>query len=162
MRKYFLFLDMLVLVIILSVGVKPVLKVSSKCFWNIVSVQFDKEENERQKRIENGEIVRGKDTILIWKDKYVIGHYYDCNQLEIYNDGMCEEILEKVTKHKVVKKKLYVVSDEGVAVIDKDNLCRVYVFDEGYINKYADNERIEYVSSINDFSEEEQKVISKM
>lgn len=178
MKKIFLALVILTLIIALMLSIKPILKWSSNSFWNFVVTQFDKEEKERQQRVENGEIVRGKDTILIWENMYVIGHYYDSNYLNMEGNGFSNIILEKVKKHKVKNKKLYILSEEGYAIIDKNNICRVFItvpkeeFVNGYstdneciqhpISRFVNDEHIQYLSSYDDFATEEKAVFKKM
>lgn len=179
MKKHFIILGIIVVaIIVLSLTVKPILRLSSKSFWNFVVMQFDKEEQERKQKIENGEIVRGKDTVRVWGNMYEIGHYSSGNQLEIYVNDITENILEKVKAHKVIKKKLYVISEEGYAVINECNLCKVYVtvpedefvngysIDEqgntSYYSRFIENEHIQYLSDFNEFSEEEQEIFNKM
>lgn len=178
MKKIFLALVILMLIIALMLSIKPILKWSSDSFWNFVVTQFDKEEKERQQRVENGEIVRGNDTILIWENMYVIGHYYDSNHLNMEGNGVSNIILEKVKKHKVKKKKLYILSEEGYAIIDKSNICRVFItvpkedFVNGYstdnegiqhpISRFVSDEHVQYLSSYDDFATEEKAVFEKM
>ena len=77
-----------------------------------------------------------------------------------------------------MEEKLYVLSDEGYAVIDKNNLCRVCVtvpddeFVNGYtvddagneipISRYIENENVIYLKSYSEFTGEERKVFEKM
>ena len=164
--------------IVVALSIKPILNYTSNAFWGFISNQLDKEETERMEKIENGEIVRGKDTILIWENMYVIGHYSDGNHLSIESKDVNETILKKVVKHRKKKEKLYIVSDEGYAVIDKNNQCRVFitVADEEFVNGYtedADGNRtyisrkiesanIEYLSEYELFSEEEKDMFEKL
>lgn len=179
MKKHFIILGVIIVTtIVLSLTVKPILHLSSKCFWNIVVTQFDKEEQERIQNMENGEIVRGKDTVRIWGDMYEIGHYPDSNHLEIYINGHIEQVLMRVKIHKVIKKKLYVISEEGYAVINKDNVCKVFITvpkeefvngysvdeqgNKSYYSRFVDNEYIQYLSDFNGFLEEEQENFNKI
>lgn len=178
MKKIFLALVILPLIIALMLSVKPMLSWSSNFFREFVVSQFNKEEKERQQRVENGEIVRGKDTVLIWENMYVIGHYYDSNHLNMEVNGVSNIILEKVKKHKVKKKKLYILSEEGYAIIDKSNICRVFVtipkedFVNGYsidnegikhpISRFVNDKHVQYLSSYDNFAMEEKEVFEKM
>ena len=51
-------------------------------FWDFIAEQLKKEEQERLAAIERGEIIIGKDTMLIWHDKYVLYH-------QAGNDTLC-------------------------------------------------------------------------
>ena len=169
---------MLALVTALAIGIKPLTKWVSNCYGETVSNQFEKEEKERQQKVTNGEIVRGKDTVLIWENMYEIGHYADGNRLEMFKGGLTDTILEKISKYKVVEGKLFIISEEGFAIVDKNNLCRVFVtvpteeFVNGYsvdeqgnkcyYTRFLEDEHVKYLSELNEFSEEEQEVFSKL
>ena len=177
-RKHIIAIIIVISIILIALSIKPILNYTSNIFWSFISNQLDKEETERMEKIENGEIVRGKDTILIWENMYVIGRYSDGSYLSIETKDVNETILKKVVKHQKKKEKLYIVSDEGYAVIDKNNLCRVFitVADEEFVNGYtedADGNRtyisrkiestnIEYLSEYELFSTEEKDVFEKM
>ena len=178
-KKYIVILIVLILLYSISAcSIKPITNAVSDRFWGFVTKEWDKEEQERIRRVENGEIVRGKDTILIWENMYVIGHYPDSNHLGIKTKEVSDVILEKVLKHKVKKKKLYIVSGEGYAVIDKNNICRVYITipDDEFVEEYSkdsqgnllyrsrriDDEHIKYLSDFYEFSEEELKIFYRL
>lgn len=176
-RKYIIAVTA-VCILFIALVIKPAMNYTSNIFWDFVGNQLDKEENKRLEAIENGEIVRGKDTVLIWGNMYEIGHYYDGNHLSIENKETVGIILKKVVEYKNKNGKLYIVSDEGYAVIDKNNLCRVFITvdDEEFVNGYTEDadgnrtyisrkiecENIEYLSEYNDFSSEEKDLFKKM
>ena len=109
---------------------------------------------------------------------YVIGHYPDSDHLGIKTKEISDVILQKVLKHKVKKKKLYITSDEGYAVIDKNNLCRVYITipEKEFVEEYSkdsqgnliyrsrriEDEHIQYLSDFDEFSEEEKAILNKL
>ena len=154
------------------------MKYEYNVFWDFLRNQFDKEETERIKKIENGELVRGKDTILIWENMYEIWHNYDGNNLSIYENKISHNILEKIEGYKVKKDKLYIVSKEGYAVIDKNNLCKVFITvpDEDFVNgysideqgnkeyytRYIENTHIQYLSKFDKYTDEEQEMFNKL
>lgn len=104
MKKRLVIIFAAALIVGIIFSFKPLMKIASDSFWNFIAEQFEKEEQERRQRIENGEIVAGKDTVLIWENKYEIGHFPDSNHLEIYIDGLINPVLKNVTAHKVKKK----------------------------------------------------------
>lgn len=177
-RKRSIAIITVVSIILIALSIKPILKYTSNIFWGLIRNQFDKEEAKRMEKIENREIIRGKDTILIWGNVYVIGHYSDGNHLSIETKDVNETILKKVVKYHEKKGKLYIVSDEGYAVIDKNNLCRVFitVANEEFVNGYTEDvegnrtyisrkiesTNIEYLSEYEFFSAEEKDVFEKM
>jgi hypothetical protein len=69
---------------------EPILQYVSDKLWDVVCEQLDKEEAERERQIANGEIVRGKDTALIWGNTYEIWHHVGELHLSL------EEISKKV------------------------------------------------------------------
>ena len=167
-----------VCILFIALVIKPTMNYTSNIFWNFVGNQLDKEENKRLEAIENGEIVRGKDTVLVWKNMYVIGHYSDGNDLSIETKEIDGTILKKVVEYKKKNGKLYIVSDEEYAVIDKNNLCRVFItvdyekFVNGYtedadgnrtyISRKIECENIEYLSEYDNFSSKEKDLFKKM
>lgn len=169
MKKIIIIIAIILTLAILIINIEPISNYASDIFWNIIITQLDKEESERAKQIENGELVRGKDTILIWNNMYEIGHFHDGNHLEICADDISRVILERVQKHKVIKKTLYIVADEGYAVIDSNSLCKVFVTvsDEEYSNSYTKHnfekvQNIQFLSSYDQFSEDEKRIFEKL
>lgn len=127
---------------------------------------------------EKKESVKGKDTVLVWKDTFVIGHYDDGNRLSVITEGFSENVLKQVTIYKIIDDKLYVVSNEGYAIIDKNCECRVnvtvpdnefvreYSADEYgnslYTSRYLEKENIIYLAHFQDFSDDEQRMFKKI
>mgnify|MGYP006876774349 CR=1 FL=1 len=175
MKKKPIIIIIISVIIIMMFSAKPLLNLISKSFWNFVNVQLDKEEQERQQKIQDGELVRGKDTILMWGNMYQIGRYSDGDYLSIKTENEVNSgVLGKVIKHKAVANKLYVILENGCAVIDENNLCKIFISISGeeIATDLQGNEEnhsqcvvsqyVEYLSNINEFSEEEQKVLSKL
>lgn len=129
--------------------------------------------NQNTRKIE-----RGKDTVLIWNDTYDIGRYIDGNHLFIWEEESYYRVLSDVKKHRVKGGKLYIVAEDGYAVIDKKDLCRIsltipeeeFVKKTGadaagnpiYISKRVDNSLIEYLDDFTDYSDKEQKILKQM
>lgn len=140
-----------------------------RMFWNSIIIQLDKEEAEREKRIEAGLPIRGKDTVLIWRDKYDICKSSGTRLLMIYIDGDKQMVLDKVKDYDVDKKTLYVLSDDGYAVIDNENNCRVFIFTPKEDLEYStqhygsiEDEHVKYLSSYEEFLESERKVFERL
>lgn len=140
-----------------------------RIFWNSIIIQLDKEEAEREKRIEAGLPIRGKDTALIWRDKYDITVSVSGASLDIYIDGDTQMVLDKVKDYDIDKKTLYVLSDDGYAVIDNENNCRVFIFtpkeELEYSTQYygsIEDEHVKYLSSYEEFLESERKVFERL
>lgn len=140
-----------------------------RIFWNLIDLQFEKEEAEREKRIETGLPVRGKDTVLAWQDKYDICKSSSTKLLMIYIDGDTQVVLDKVKDFDIYKRTLYVLSDDGYAVIDNKNNCRVYIFTPKEELEYStqhygsiDDEHIRYLSSYEEFSKSEREIFERL
>ena len=177
-KKRYIFLIIIISVAVIIAGmvfIKPINSYIKKTFVNIILTQMDKEEAQRQKRIENNEIVAGKDTALIWENTYEIWNHMGEKYISIETVEPTGVILKKITKYKKTKDKLYIVSEEGYAVIDKNKLCRVFVTvpDEEFVNGYSEdkegnctyfsrrieNKYIKYLSDFDEFSKEEKDML---
>ena len=162
-------------------SLKPVGKYLKNSFVKIITTQLDKEEKIRNKKIENGDIVRGKDTVLIWKNTYEIWNHMGEKHLSVIVNRekyLFENVIEKITDYKVAGKLLYIISQEGYAVIDSENLCRVFItvdkdeFIKGYtidkdgnkvtISRYIKNDYIKYLDSYDEFTNEDKTVFKSM
>lgn len=182
MKKVGILIIILVIIGLLNIRLcitKPLFDFASNTFWNFIAEQLEKEEQERLAAIERGEIIIGKDTMLVWNDKYVLYHQAGNDTLCIHHsDGINESIIGKVRDYKKKSGSLYIVSDEGYVVIDDNNLCRVYItvpkeeFVRGYaedesgtrtyFSKFIEDENIQYLDSFESFSEDEQKMLTKL
>lgn len=144
------------------------------------------EDEERQRKKANGEEVEyisGKDTVFEWHDKYYIhrGGYDNRKTLSIRERGtLFGDILDRVEDYSFLGTSIYIVSYEGYAVIDKNDLCKVYITvplndfierkEYGVTSKgerlfysgKTDSEYIVYLDSFNDYSKEEQDKLNKM
>lgn len=140
--------------------------------YNLIAGQLDREEQEREKRIEAGLPVAGRDTALIWQDKYEISKYSDIIVLDFYADKEKYSLLYEITNFDVVKRKVYVLSNQGYAVIDKNNKCKIFIVDlqesedencnKRFKNCRIEDEHIRYLSSFDEFSNEEKTTFEKM
>lgn len=145
--------------------IKPIRRVISKNFWEFIIEQMDKEEEQRQKDIENGKIIRGKDTIIIWGDTFELLHSYNDIHLSVKrnvskNQYISDTILEKIKNYKINHGKLYIVSDDGFAILDENNNCRIYIYSD--YDNFIQNDKLKYLYSFSNFSEEEQKMFYDM
>ena len=177
-KKYVIITIISIVIILIAVSIKPVMKLSSDAFWDWVAYELDKEEAERIRKAENGEPVRGKDTVLIWENMYDISRHMGENSLSISTKEVQGEIIDKIIKYKYADDKLFVFSEEGYAVIDKDNLCRVFITvpEDEFVNGYSEDKEgnrkyfsrkieskhIIYLTDYNSYTEEERKVFEKI
>ena len=147
-------------------------------FWNAIAKEFEKEQAEIDAKVARGEPFYGKDTIVIWDNMYELAKVNNDKVLCIQTKDVSNDIIGKVQKFKTKKGKHFVLSDEGYVVIDKDSLCRVYITvpDEEFVNGYYadaygnktyisrkhESKYVSYLSSYDEFSEEERKVFEEM
>lgn len=109
----------------------------------------------------------GKDTVYTFGNgKFSLGKTTDGIDLSMYkNDGDCGVILAFVNQYKSKNGKLYVYSEEGYCVIDKNqNTAKVFISAEKqhFSNLVVEDEAIVYLSSYDEFSEEEQEIFDGM
>lgn len=178
-KKLYTILIIAICTLLCSCSIDVAKEYIANSFWNYIANKLNEEDAERQQKVENGEIVRGKDTVIIWENMFEIGHYSDGNHLSIKNeDYTFDTVIEKIENYTVSNEKLYIVSEEGFVVIDKSNLCRVYITvpdkefvngystdedgEKHYISRYLVNEHIQYLSSFDEFSEEERMILNEM
>ena len=164
MKRKTRFILILSLLVMLAVGIKPISHGIGKAVLQVISDRMDYEDAYRQKRQAEGHIIEGRDTFAIWNDTYAIMRYsvpslyYRYTPYGQYADYAC--LLENVTEYKTTKHCLYVWSDDGCAVVDENNLCRLYT--EKDTTDISDYEAIRCLSSFDEFSEEERKQLNKL
>lgn len=158
-KKYAIFI-IIVLVISIIVSIKPIIHYSFDLIIKLVEYQWDKEEEERARKVEKGELIQGKDTILIWCNMYEIGHFCNGNHLSISSPNIDTNILEKINRYRIINNKLYVTSDDGCAVIDDSKICRIYIHSQKEVTR-IENEYVTYLSQYEDFSEQERHIFKK-
>lgn len=143
-------------------------------FSYFIFKQLEREDEIRRNKIENGEIVAGKDTALIWGNIYEIWNQSGDYRLSIETKNLTRNILEKIQNYKKIDNCLYIVSEEGFAVIDENNLCRAYVtvpeteFVNGYsidsegnkvyYSRFIEDDNIQYLDDYDDFTDDEKNV----
>ena len=134
-------------------------------FWDLVGAEFDREERIRAEKIANGEIVRGKDTVLIWGDTFEIGHLPDSDNLYIYISGSPHTVLRGVSTYKKTGECLYIIADEGYAIIDNNDFCRIYINSDSQTDAIdssrVESEHLKYLSSFDEFTPSEREVFMR-
>lgn len=178
MRKIIFYIIIISLIICFAVNICPLVSYISNSFWTIIGNQLDREEVERENSIKNDNIVRGKDTILIWKNTYEITKHYDGKYLSIKTKEVDDVIIKKIKKYKTENGKLYILSDEGYVVVDKNNKCFVFVSipENEFVNGYTEDEygnktynsrkikcsEVKYLLSYDEFSYDDKKVFDEL
>lgn len=141
-------------------------------FWSKVESQLDYERS-----LEVGDDFNK----ISWGDlSFQINHHKSGNNLEYVSFANRESyvLLKSISSYKIVEGKLYVRSKDGYAVIDENNVCRIFV-DQSvlqtteeytqdkygnkiYSNQKVDKENIKYLLNYDDFSTKERDIFKKM
>lgn len=96
---------------------------------------------------------------VVWGDLTIqINHYKSENKLEYVKNEEKTSLLETVKNYKILENKLYVVADDGYAVVDENNIVKIYLTSG---NEFIlDN--VIYLTSFDDFEENEQRILKKL
>ena len=96
---------------------------------------------------------------LVWGDlSFQINHYKIGNKLDYVKDNKRTTILNSVINYKIYDDKLYVIADNGCAIIDGNNKLKIYSTKE--IKLFIDNAT--YLTSYNDFDIYEYNILKKL
>ena len=95
----------------------------------------------------------------VWGDFTIqINHYKSGNKLEYVKNEEKTSLLETVKNYKILENKLYVVAGDGYAVVDENNIVKIYLTSG---NEFIlDN--VIYLTSLDDFEENEQRILKKL
>jgi len=96
---------------------------------------------------------------VVWGDFTIqINHYKSGNKLEYVKNEEKTSLLETVKNYKILENKLYVVAGDGYAVVDENNIVKIYLTSG---NEFIlDN--VIYLTSLDDFEENEQRILKKL
>ena len=96
---------------------------------------------------------------VVWGDLTIqINHYKSGNKLDYVKNNEKVSLLEGVKNYKISENKLYVITNDGCAVVDENNMVKIHTTSK---YKYTlDN--VVYLTSFNDFEESEQKILNKL
>lgn len=141
-------------------------------FWSKIESQLDYERS-----LEVGDDFNK----ISWGDlSFQINHHKSGNNLEYVRvvDKESYILLKNISSYKIVEGKLYVKSKDGYAVVDENNICKIFVDqsiiqtageytqdkygNKVYSNQKVDKENIKYLSSYDDFSTQERDIFKKM
>ncbi len=142
-----------------ALSIEPIRNKAIDIFFNWVSYQMDKEEAEREEKYKRHEVVNGKDTACIWNKHYEIWNQSGDKRFGIETAETDCVIFLKVQAYDAYKDQFYVVAEEGYAVVDRENHCRMFLLQDIEIEE---SKYFEYLSSYEDFSERERKHLEKM
>lgn len=141
-------------------------------FWSKIENQLDYERS-----LESGNDFNK----ISWGDlSFQINHHKSGNNLE-YVSASNKEIyilLKNISSYKIAEGNLYVKSKNGYAIVDKNNICKIFVNqsvlrttgdytqdeygNKIYSNQKVDKENIKYLFSYDDFSTQERNIFKKM
>ncbi len=96
---------------------------------------------------------------VLWGDFTIqINHYKSGNKLEYVKDNKRTSLLGTVKNYKISENKLYVVADDGCAVVDGNNMVKIYITSG---NEFIlDN--VIYLTFFDDFEENELEILKNM
>lgn len=122
----------------------------------------------------------GKDDILVFGDGRIAISKFASDKWLILNrtDGAIDCLLQRVQSYKLLKGALYVKSEEGYGIVDKDYSIRLFItipaeeFVSGYSedkegnrtyhSRFVENDHILYLNSFSDFSKKEQEILTQL
>ncbi len=127
-------------------------------------------------------IIVGKDTVEVWNNGvFSLGKYSDGNHLECRPNGEpLTIILRNIKCFKKFNGKIFLYSDDGVAIIYKNDICKVFFFysdeemKQGYVidddnstwwfskNIESVSENVKLITDYNEFQPEEKKVLNNL
>ena len=162
MKKKFVIVSIAAALILSAVGAVFIRNFVGKHFWDFIAAELTAEEAARKNAKFPG---YGRDTIaILGEGRFQLGKFADdrCLVLCHENDSLLDTLLKGVTAHKIRGGKMYVVSSEGYAVADSGtDTCRLLLTTHSKC-KITKDEHIEYLSSIDDFSKDERKILEKL
>lgn len=135
----------------------------------LISYEF---ERERLKEV-------GEYNILSWNDsKFQINHYSSGNQLDMIENEKTIVLLENIIKYKKETSKLYIITTDDQAIIDKNNIAYIHIGSynpnndkdveietKGKVLIYSrryESDHIIYLESINDFETSDKEILEKL
>ena len=96
---------------------------------------------------------------VVWGDlSFQINHYKSGNKLDYVKNNKKISLLTEIRNYKISENKLYIVSNEGCAVVEGNNTAKIYIISE---NKFI-FEDIVYLNSFDEFEETEQAILNKL
>ena len=141
-------------------------------FWSKIESQLDYERS-----LEVGDDFNK----ISWGDlSFQINHHKSGNNLEYVSVADKESyiLLKNISSYKIVEEKLYVKSKDGYAIVDENNICKIFVdqsiFQKSreytqdkygnkiYSNQKVDKENIKYLLNYDDFSTQERDIFKKI
>ena len=141
-------------------------------FWSKIESQLDYERS-----LEVGDDFNK----ISWGDlSFQINHHKSGNNLEYVSVADKESyiLLKNISSYKIMEGKLYVKSKDGYAIVDENNICKIFVdqsiFQKSeeytqdkygnkiYSNQKVDKENIKYLLNYDDFSMQERDIFKKI
>ncbi len=114
-------------------------------------------EHELDEKTKNHEVIEGRDTVFVWHDHYEIIKNDTSDGLREKDLWVTVEdahgmILDDLIEYDSKGRCFYVISEEGYAVIDKKDYCRVYLTVSEEERDKIESKYIEYLDSYEEFS----------
>ena len=158
---------LMALIVVMAVLISGCDSIKEKAINTVVDVLFESYERELDEKTKKHEVIAGRDTVFVWHD-----HYQICKNDTF--DGVREEdlwvtvedadglILDDLIEYDSKGKYFYVVAEEGYAVIDKNDYCRVYLTVSEKERDKIESKYIKYLDIYEGFSEKERKYFDKL
>lgn len=159
----------MIIILLLAAGIFSIYQCRQQISTAFISILAQRLDKER-------EIAVGEYNVLSWNDGiFQINHDSTGYKLELVYDDYTVVLLSNINDYKKRKSKLYIVSDDGAAVISNDNIANIFISNNDsedytvykndkqiiYSQNYND-EHIKYVYDIDEFSLSDKKQLIKM
>lgn len=96
---------------------------------------------------------------VVWGDLTIqINHYKSGNKLDYVKNNDKKSLLEKVKNYKISENKLYVIANDGYAVVDENNVVKIFTTS----NQKFILDNVKYLNSFESFEDDEQKMLKKL
>lgn len=137
----------------------------------LITSQLDK---ERERDV-------GQYNIVTWNDGlFQINHSLSEDRLELIREDYTVVLIKDISGYRIKKHTLYIAANDGYAIIDENDNARILITKYDELDKYSleyeimqddrriiyskcyDDEYVTYLDSFNQFSNNEQRQLSKL
>lgn len=96
---------------------------------------------------------------VVWGDLTIqINHYKSGNKLDYVKNNEKISLLEEIKNYKISEYKLYVIANDGCAVVDENNVVKIFTTS----NQKFIIDNVKYLNSFESFEDDEQKMLKKL
>ncbi len=175
-KKIIIVISLVFAVTICAVTIKLYYGLNTYSKDNFTNLIFDKIDGELEK--ERFLDVGYYELSDLGNGVFKITHFLQKNRLEMLADDTHIVLFEDVKGYTEKNEKLYLVSDEGIASISKNDILKIYIFDNQsdsytpfttnneygtfYYNKYYKDDQIKRLCEFDEFSKKERSVLKRL